>query len=272
MANAVTRHKPCLIAASPATSMIRSALLLSLFVCLSPLLAATPADLLLVAADDATLRPVIQRLTGTQVETRGGWTIWRGQLAGKSVVLTRTEGDPLNAVAATTLALRLHPPRLVVVFGVSRAHDPALRAGDCVVSERFAAFDGLQSAMTALGGGSNSLTWTKRPHKMVTAGERETSTEFFVADPTALAIARDLKPAEGRVVGGTLGSAHQVNREADRIAWLREKWKTSTEDGESAHVAGTAALFGVPVIGLRVVDGTPAAATALALSFVEAWK
>lgn len=233
---------------------------------------AAPADLLLAGADDALLRPILQRLTGTQIETHGAWTLWRGELGGKRVVLVRTEGDPLNAVAATTLALRRHPPRLVVVFGVSRAHDPALRAGDVVVSERFAAFDGMISRVAALEEGSDALQWRKRPHPLVTSGERETPTEFFPAEAAAAALARGLKAPRGRVVGGVLGSAHQVNREADRIAWLRQTWQTSTEDGESAHVAGVAALLQVPVIGLRVVDGTAGDATALVLQFVEAWK
>ncbi len=39
------------------------------------------------------------------------------------MVLTRTEGDPLNAVAATTLAVRRYSPKLVVTYGTARAHD-----------------------------------------------------------------------------------------------------------------------------------------------------
>lgn len=245
---------------------------LALFIFVLSFRAHAAADLLLVAADDATLQPVRAALRDGQTETTAAWTRWRGQLHGKTVVLVRTEGDPLNAVTATTLAVRLHAPRLIVVFGSSRAHDPALQAGDVVLSERFAAFDGMISPVTPLDGGSDALKWIKRPHPLMTAGERETPTEFFLADKPALALAQTLRPARGRIVTGTLGSAHQVNREADRVAKLRELWQTSTEDGESAHVAGVAALFKVPVVGIRVVDGAPADSAALALAFVEAWK
>lgn len=234
-------------------------------------LAASAADVLLLGADDATLQPVLHQMENSAKTTRGAWTFWSGRLDAKSVVVGRTEGDPLNAVAVTTLALRSDRPRLVVVFGAARAHDPDLKSGDVVVSERFAAFDGMISDSGEMGAGSNALTWKKRPHPLITAGEKETPTPFFPGDPPALAVARSLSPPHGRLVVGVLGSANQINREADRISWLRTHWQTSTEDGESAHVAGTALLLGVPVIGLRVVDGTPAQAAALALRFLKAW-
>jgi adenosylhomocysteine nucleosidase len=252
--------------------LIRIVVALAILLTLAAAGRAAPADVLVVAADDATLRPLLQRMTDVQIETRAAWTFWRGRLDQKSLVLARSEGDPLNAVAATTLAIRLHSPKLVVAIGTSRAHDPTLRAGDIVVSQRFAAFDGMISPVLPLGGGSNSLQWNKRPHPLVTAGERETPREFFPADPTALALALSLRSERGRVVAGVLGSAHQVNREADRIAKLRDKWQTSTEDGESAHVAGVALLFNLPVIGIRIVDGTPAEAAAIAVKFLEVWK
>ena len=101
---------------------------------------------------------------------------------------------------------------------------------------------------------------------------RETPIDKFPGDPHAMAVARSLPAGRGRVLAGVLGSANQVNREFDRIAWIRTTWGTSTEDGESAHVAGCASLFGVPTIGLRVVDGTPGEAAGFVLRFVEAWK
>jgi adenosylhomocysteine nucleosidase len=72
------------------------------------------------------------------------------------------------------------------------------------------------------------------------------------------------------VLPGVLGSANQVNHETDRIAWIRQQWGTSTEDGESAHVAGCALLLGVPALGLRVVEAAPGDAAALVARFLEA--
>ena len=71
---------------------------------------AETVDLLLVAADDSSLQPVLAKLTEATVTTRAAWTTWTGNLAGKRVALTRAEGDPLNAVAATTGTTKLAEP------------------------------------------------------------------------------------------------------------------------------------------------------------------
>lgn len=233
---------------------------------------AQPVDLLLVGADEPVLKPIVARLEGVTHEEHAAWEFWSGQLAGKSVILTRTGGDPMNAVAATTLAIRRHKPRLVVVYGVARPHDPALKTGDLIVSQDFAPFDGMWSPVTKPEGGSSSLRWEVLPHLAMAPGEKETPVTSVPADAAALALATKLSLPSGRVVSGTLGSANQVNREADRIAWIHKTWHTSTEDGESAHVAFTAQLLGIPAIGFRVVDGNPAEVAAFTLRFVEAWK
>jgi adenosylhomocysteine nucleosidase len=229
-------------------------------------------DLLLVAATNDELKPLQAKLASMRTENRAGWQFWLGTLGGKSVVLARTEGDPLNAVAATTLAIRRYAPQRVISFGAARAHDPSLRPGDVVVSREFAAFDGMVSPHRELGAGSAPLTWHKMPHPLMTAGENETRQERFPAEIAMLNPAQRLTSARGRVIAGVLGSAHQINREADRIAYLRAQWGTDTEDGESAHVAGCAFLFGIPAFGLRVIDGQPGEAAALVLQLLEGSK
>jgi adenosylhomocysteine nucleosidase len=241
---------------------------LLLLVLLSALRAAG-ADFLFAAATEAELQPLLARMEAVRTESRAGWQFWLGTLNGKSVVLTRTEGDPLNAVAATTLALRRYTPRLVVTYGAARPHDPALRAGDVVLSREFAAFDGMVSPHRDLGAGTAPLVWRKLLHPLMTPGEIETRQEHFPADPATLAAAQKLSAPRGRLVTGVLGSAHQINREADRIAYVRAQWGTDTEDGDSAHVAGCALLLGVPAFGLRVIDGQPGEAAALVLQLLE---
>lgn len=249
--------------------MIRSFLVALGFFGLLLIAQAEPVDLLLAAASDAELQPLLAEMHAPVMQKRAAWTFWMGTLAGKKVVLTRTEGDPLNAVAATALALRKYPARLVITFGAARPHDPALQPGDVIVSQSFAAFDGMISPHQDLGTGSDSLKWMKLLHPMVTAGERETRLEKFPADASSLQLATLLNAARGRVLPGVLGSAHQVNREADRVAWLRAQWGTSCEDGESAHIAGCAFLLGVPTLGLRVIDGADGEAATLILQLLD---
>jgi adenosylhomocysteine nucleosidase len=234
--------------------MSRATLVTVLAVLLLPLSAVAKVDLLIAAATEAELAPVRAKMSGVKEETRTSWTFWSGTLGGKSVVLARTEGDPLNAVAAVTLGIRKFEPALVLSYGIARPHDLTLKAGDVVVSEKFVAFDGFVSGHRGLGEGTKLADWKKLPHAPISAGEVETYAESFPASETARTAALGLKVSGGgRIVAGVLGSAYQINREADRVAWLRATWGTSCEDFESAHVAVTAKLFGVPAAGIRVI-------------------
>jgi len=240
-------------------------------VLLLPLSAVAKVDLLIAAATEAELGPVRAKMSGVTEVTATSWTFWKGTLAGKSVVLARTEGDPLNAVAAVTLGIRKFDPELVLSYGVARPHDLTLKAGDVVVSEKFVAFDGFISGHRGLGEGVKLGDWKKLPHAPISSGEVETYAESFPAGEAAKTAAMGLKTdGGGRVVAGVLGSAHQINREADRVAWLRATWGTSCEDFESAHVAVTAKLFSVPAAGIRVIVPVTTRETEVAVAQAKA--
>ena len=242
-----------------------------LLIILAVVARAEPVDVLLEAATDAELQPVLSKLEHAQTLTHASWTFWTGTIDGRSVALARTEGDPLNAVAATTLGIRMFAPKLLVTFGTARPLDPSLKAGDVVVSEKFAAFDGIFTPTDTVGGGIHPLKWYKLRHPLMTPGENEKPMEFFPADPDAVARLKSLGD-KVHVIEATIGSANQVNREADRIAWVRREWGAATEDAESAHIAGCATLLNTPVAGLRVVDGKPGDAAQLVLKFLEKSK
>ena len=245
--------------------------LLSVLLLLGWVLRCEATDLLL-AASESELQPVLARLEHPQTETRAGWQFWLGTIHGRSVVLTRTEEDPLNAVAATTLAIRRYQPKLVLTFGAARAHDPALQPGDLVLSREFAAFDGMVSPHRDSDTGTTPLAWEKLPHALITSGEKEVYQDRFPADAPTLALAEKRLSPRGRIVAGVLGSAHQINREADRIAALRTLWGTSTENTDSAHIAGCARLLGVPVFGLHVITDRPGEAAGYVLQLLEGMK
>ncbi|MCR6657255.1 MAG: hypothetical protein NVV63_15925 [Opitutus sp.] len=138
--------------------------------------------------------------------------------------------------------------------------------------KKFAAIDGMVTEHREARRRQRWRDVAEAPHALMTPGEKEVYIDSFPADASAAAVALRLQPRSGRTISGVLGSAHQINREADRIAALRALWGTSSEDTESAHVAGCAKLFGIPAVGLRVIDGDPSEVTALTLQFLEAWK
>jgi nucleoside phosphorylase len=146
-----------------------------------------------------------------------------------------------------------------------------LHPGDVVIAERFAAMDGMISDVAPLNGGSHPLQWKPLPHALMTAGEKEVYVDSFPADAAALNAALSVTDKR-HVVRGVLGSTPQINREADRIAHLRALWHASTEDGESAFIAGCAALFACPATGFRIIEGSPEDAASFALKFLEALR
>jgi len=235
-------------------------------------LPALGADLLVEASQDAELAPLAARLSDRHTEKIAAWTFESGQGFGKDVVLVRTEGDPLNAVAATTLAIRRYHPRLIVTFGTARPHDPKLTAGDVVVAREFTIFAGFFSKPRGIGEGIHPLDWEPDPTLLMHPGEHELSTRAFAADAKARKLMLALPLPSGHVGSGVLGSSPEINREADRISWLRKNWGTDCEDRESAYIAGCASLLNVPVAGFRIIGNDESAASDLAWRFLEAWK
>ena len=104
---------------------------------------AEPVDVLLAAANDAELQPLIRQLESPHTETRAAWQFWTGTLARQTGRAHPHGGrpaqrrgrhhpghSPLRARSSSSPSARRAP------------HDPALQPGDLVVSEKFAAFDG----------------------------------------------------------------------------------------------------------------------------------
>src|SRR5256885_10083585 len=68
-------------------------------------------DLMVQGALDSELRPLLAALEGARQVQLDAWTFWTGRIAGRRVVISRTEVGPLNAAAATALGIRYFRPR-----------------------------------------------------------------------------------------------------------------------------------------------------------------
>ncbi|MCK7496477.1 MAG: hypothetical protein MZW92_40405 [Comamonadaceae bacterium] len=101
------------------------------------------------------------------------WTFWRGRIAGKTVVVSRTEVGPVNASTATTLAIVNFRPRLIINQGTAGAAMPDLEA----VRHRGGGGDrsttGRSDRRTAgAGAGVDLSRWTPMPHRLRLDGGR----------------------------------------------------------------------------------------------------
>jgi hypothetical protein len=94
-----------------------------------------PVDIIVQGALDVELQPLLAALEDKREIQVAAWTFWRGKIAGRSVVISRTEVGPINAVAATTLAITHFRPRLVINQGTAGANDPDLQVFDIIIGE-----------------------------------------------------------------------------------------------------------------------------------------
>ena len=193
-------------------------------------------------------------LTGATRIQIASWTFWRGRLGGRDVVVSRTEVGPINAVAATTLAIRTFHPKLIINQGTAGATDPDLRVFDIIVGEATVDYGGFRTPHVDAGGGSDQETWMRMPHRLRFGGDQRVELPVFPGDPDVLAAALAQPYAQGRVLKGIIGSAFQFNREVDRLDWIRRKYGAVSEDMESAYAAGAALGFNTPFLAIRIIS------------------
>jgi adenosylhomocysteine nucleosidase len=220
----------------------------------APAQAADAVDVVVQGAVDAEVEPLVSALTGATRIQIASWTFWRGRLAGRDVVVSRTEVGPINAVAATTLAIRTFHPRLIINQGTAGATDPDLRVFDIVVGEATVDYGGFRTPHVDAGGGSNQQAWMRMPHRLRFGGDQRVELPVFPGDPDVLAAALAQPYTQGRVLKGIIGSAFQFNREVDRLDWIKSKYGAISEDMESAYAAGTALGFNTPFLAIRIIS------------------
>lgn len=211
-------------------------------------------DIVIQGAVDAEVMPLVEALDGATRIQIASWTFWRGRLGGKDVVVSRTEVGPINAVAATTLAIRTFRPRLIINQGTAGATDPDLRIFDIIVGEATVDYGGFATSHADAGQGSDQASWRRMPHRLRFAGDERVSLPVFPCDPETMAVALVQPHAYGRVLKGVIGSAFQFNQEVDRLLWIREKYDAVSEDMESAFAGGTALGFDTPFLAVRIIS------------------
>lgn len=211
-------------------------------------------DVVIQGAVDSEVMPLLEALSGTQRIQIASWTFWRGTLAGRTVVVSRTEVGPINAVAATTLAIRTFHPRLIINQGTAGATVPELRVFDIVIGEATVDYGGFRTPRGGAGEGSDQANWLRMPHRLRFDGEERVTLPEFPGDPSVLETALARPYVTGRLVKGIIGSAFQFNQEVDRLNWIHDKYGAMSEDMESAFAAGAALGFGTPFLAVRIIS------------------
>jgi len=214
----------------------------------------TPVDIVVQGAVDSELQPLLAALEEKEEIQIAAWTFWRGRMGGRRVVVSRTEVGPINAVAATTLALVNFRPRLVVNQGTAGATEPWLKVFDIVVGEAAVDYGAFRSAHADAGAGVDQARWTPTSHFLRLDGRQRVEFKNFPGDPETMRAALATPYARGRVIKSVIGSAFEFNREVDRLVWVRKTYGAVSEDMESAFAAGAAAGFKTRFLAIRIIS------------------
>ena len=212
------------------------------------------ADIVVQGAVDTELQPLLGALAGKEQIQIGAWTFWRGRIAGKTVVVSRTEVGSVNASTATTLAIVNFRPRLIINQGTAGAAIPDLKLFDIVVGEATVDYGVFRSTHADAGAGVDLSRWTPMPHRLRLDGAERVAFDRFPGDPAAVDAALKVANPRGRVVKGIIGTAFEFNREVDRLVWMNKTYGVVSEDMESAYAAGTAAGFRTPFVAIRIIS------------------
>ena len=229
-------------------------ILLSL--CTPTLATAQRYDLMVQGALDSELQPLLRALEGSRQVQLDAWTFWTGHIAGKRVVISRTEIGPLNAAAATALGIRYFRPRAIINQGTAGGHNRELHLWDIVVGEHTTDFSGIEQTHGDAGTGVRLERWGPIHNRLRLDGRERVEFANFPGDPTLVRAALRVPYARGRVVAGNVGSAFRFTRELDMIDWVRRTYGTDSEDMESAYAGGVALAMHVPFVAVRIISNT----------------
>ncbi|MEJ5369635.1 MAG: 5'-methylthioadenosine/S-adenosylhomocysteine nucleosidase [Bryobacteraceae bacterium] len=213
--------------------------------------------LVVQGAVDGELGPLLEALgRGARERQIGGWSFWAGRIGRQEVIVSRTGVGPINAAAATAVAVREFRPWAVINQGTAGGHNRKLKLWDIVLGEKTTDYAAHEAPHGDAGAGVDTKAWKPKPHVIRGVDGEPRTYASFPGDPELLGIAERVKNPRGRVLRGNIGSAFQYNRQLDHIDWLHRTYGTDTEDMESAYAHGVCVGLGVRFLAVRMVSDT----------------
>lgn len=197
------------------------------------------------------LRLLLPLLTAPRTEERGGFTFHIGSMGAHEVIAMQCGIGKVNAALGTLTLLREFEPGLVINTGVAGGTGGDARIMDVVVGEQIAYHD------VWCGPGTE---W----------GEAAGCPRFFRSAPAITAMSMfDGDPSIHR---GLIASGDIFVSRPEEVAAFRELYPgVMAVDMESAAIAQTCHLNGVPFLVMRVISDTPGGADNIA-QYEDFWE
>ncbi len=199
--------------------------------------------LLLQGAMGIELDVYIESLTEVEELEFNGFLFWKGRLAGKSVVISKTEMGVLNATIATMTAIEQFRPDYVINQGTAGGHVEDIHTNDIVIAQKAEYLNSLIMPEKKEGEGSDSLLWFF--DKKIPAME---------ADESLIQYFQKEEYKQGNLLTGTIGTGDIFSREADRIHWIHQEKDNLCEDMETYAVYQVCQRLQVPCVSIRVIS------------------
>ena len=194
----------------------------------------------IIGAMDEEVAKIKERLENVEVQTFGGMDFYKGNFAGKSVVVVRSGIGKVNAAVCTQILADRYQVSGIVNTGIAGSLMAKIDIGDIVLST-----DALQHDMDATNFGYPA---GQIPRMDVLS---------FPADPKLLALAKEccgrvnpeIHTYEGRVVSGDQFISDQKKKD-----WLIETFHGYCTEMEGAAIAQAAYLNGIPFLIIRAIS------------------
>ena len=199
----------------------------------------------IISAMDSEHRQLADRLSQKKESGEGRFRYVEGLLGRNDVVLTQCGIGKVNAAVGAAELIRRHRPDCIVSTGVAGGIDAGLRVGDVVASDRLVYHD--------VYCGNDGTRY----------GQVQGMPLYYEASPQLLRHALELNDGAGlesRIHGGLICTGRRfVGAPAALAASQRPFPQGMAVDMESAAIAQTCFVYGVPFLSFRIVSDTPGA-------------
>lgn len=199
----------------------------------------------IISAMDSEHRQLAERLQEKKITGEGSFRYVEGCLGGNRVILTQCGiGKVSAAVGASELLRRFHPD-CIISTGVAGGIDPCLKVTDVVASERLVYHD----------------VWCGDGNEY---GQVQGFPLVYEGCPSLLKHALSLNEAnhapgiESRIHGGLICTGDQFITSRTELDAIKRRFPDGLAvDMESAAMAQTCYLYGVPFLSFRIISDTP---------------
>lgn len=199
----------------------------------------------IISAMDSEHRQLAECLSRKQEGGEGRFRYVEGQLGANDLVLTQSGIGKVNAAVGAAELIRRYAPQCIISTGVAGGIDTVLRVGDVVAASRLVYHD--------VYCGSDGARY----------GQVQGMPHYYETSPDLLRRALALNGTDGlecRIHGGLICTGDRFVESAAEQADIKRHFPDGLAvDMESAAIAQTCYIYGVPFLSLRIVSDTPGA-------------